>query len=162
LESRWETKLAALAEAEAALATARAVKPALPDHDALLALAADLPRLWDAETTSPRDRKRLLRTLVADVTLLPELDAETVRVGVRWHTGASDELTVERRGPAAHHPRHTATTASSEASQARCRPPEYPILDLRTNRLDAWSRLHHGERPGRCNRLGQARRALQP
>ena len=42
-----------LAEAEAVLATARAVKPALPDHAALLALAADLPRLWDAETTSP-------------------------------------------------------------------------------------------------------------
>lgn len=99
LESRWEAKLAALAEAQASLASARAVKPALPDHDALLALAADLPRLWDAETTSPRDRKRLLRTLIADVTLLPELDEEMVRVGVRWHTGASDELTVERRGP---------------------------------------------------------------
>jgi len=48
LESRWETKLAALAEAEAAFATARAVKPPLPDHDGLRALAADLPRLWDA------------------------------------------------------------------------------------------------------------------
>jgi hypothetical protein len=78
LESRWETKLAALAEAEAALVTARAVKPQLPDHEALLALTADLPRLWDAETTSPRDRKRLLRTLIADVTLLPELDEEMV------------------------------------------------------------------------------------
>ncbi|MER5338454.1 hypothetical protein [Micromonospora sp. NPDC002717] len=70
LETRWEVKLVALAEAEAALATARAVKPAVPDHDALQALAADLARLWDAPTTSHRDRKRLLRTLVADVTLL--------------------------------------------------------------------------------------------
>jgi hypothetical protein len=43
LESRWEAKLAALAEAEAALATARAVKPALPDHETLRALAADCP-----------------------------------------------------------------------------------------------------------------------
>jgi hypothetical protein len=34
LETRWEAKLAALAEAEAALATARAVNPPLPDHDA--------------------------------------------------------------------------------------------------------------------------------
>ncbi|WP_405427701.1 hypothetical protein [Micromonospora sp. NBC_00617] len=84
---------------QVALVTARAVKPPPPDHDALLALAADLPRLWDADTTSPRDRKRLLRTLIADVTLLPEHDVEAVRIGVRWHTGASDELTVERRGP---------------------------------------------------------------
>jgi hypothetical protein len=99
LETRWEAKLAALAAAEAALATARAVKPPLPDHDALRGLAADLTRLWDAPTTSPRDRKRLLRTLIADVTLLLEQDSDTVRIGVRWHTGAADELTVERRGP---------------------------------------------------------------
>ncbi|WP_328414660.1 recombinase family protein [Micromonospora sp. NBC_00389] len=99
LETRWEAKLSALAEAEAALATARAVKPPVPDHEALRALAADLPRLWDAPTTSPRDRKRLLRTLIADVTLLLEQDSDAVRIGVRWHTGATDEVTVERRGP---------------------------------------------------------------
>jgi hypothetical protein len=99
LESRWEAKLAALAEAEAALATARAIKPAVPDHDALQTLAADLPRLWDAPTTSPRDRKRLLRTLIADVTVLLEQNSDAVRIGVRWHTGASDGLVVERRGP---------------------------------------------------------------
>jgi hypothetical protein len=99
LESRWEVKLTALAEAESALATARKVKPPVPDHDALRALAADLPRLWDAPTTSPRDRKRLLRMLIADVTLLLEPDFDTVRIGVRWHTGAADELVVERRGP---------------------------------------------------------------
>ena len=99
LETRWEAKLVALAEAEAALATARGVKPAVPDHDAFQELAADLPRLWDAPTTSHRDRKRLLRTLIADVTLLLEQDSDAVRIGVRWHTGASDELVVERRGP---------------------------------------------------------------
>lgn len=99
LETRWEAKLAALAEAEAALTTARAVKPPLPDHGALQALAADLLRLWDAPTTSPRDRKRLLRTLIADVTLLLEQESDAVRIGVRWHTGATDEVIVERRGP---------------------------------------------------------------
>src|SRR6266545_5288562 len=99
LESRWETKLSALAEAEAALATAKAAKPPLPATDSLRDLAADLPRLWHAQTTSPRDRKRLLRTLIADVTLLPEPDSDTMRIGVRWQTGASDELSVARPGP---------------------------------------------------------------
>src|SRR5436190_7483698 len=70
-----------------------------PICDSLQALAADLPRLWHAETTSHRDRKRLLRTLIADVTLLPQPDPHTVRVGVRWHTGAADELTIPRPGP---------------------------------------------------------------
>lgn len=99
LESRWETKLAAVAEAEAALETARAVKPPLPERSTLEALAADLPRLWDDPDTSPRDRKRLLRTLIADVTLLPTDDPREARIGVRWHTGATDEVTVHRKGP---------------------------------------------------------------
>lgn len=88
-----------MTDAEAALATAKAAKPPLPERTALQALAADLPRLWDSPTTSHRDRKRLLRTLIADVTLLPETDRDTVRIGVRWHTGATDELTASRRGP---------------------------------------------------------------
>ena len=48
-------------------------------------------------TTSARDRKRLLRTLIADVTLLPEPDPGKARIGIRWHTGATDELVVARR-----------------------------------------------------------------
>lgn len=119
LEARWEAKLAALTEAEAALATAKAAKPPLPEHTSLRALAADLPRLWHAQTTSHRDRKRLLRTLIADVTLLPETDPGQVRVGVRWHTGATDELSVARPVPAAPQPpRWTSFTASAPPTPA--------------------------------------------
>jgi len=99
LEARWEQALAALADAEAALATARAARPPLPERAALQALAADLPGLWHDPATSPRDRKRLLRTLIADVTVLAEPDPDLCRIGVRWHTGATDQLTVTRRGP---------------------------------------------------------------
>ncbi len=52
--------------------------------------------LWHAPSTSPRDRKRLLRTLIADVSLLPEPDIAKARVGIRWHTGATDEIVVAR------------------------------------------------------------------
>jgi hypothetical protein len=55
--------------------------------------------LWDSPTTSHRDRKRLLRSLIADITLLPATDDDSVRVGVFWHTGATDELTALRHGP---------------------------------------------------------------
>lgn len=99
LEGKWETKLAALADADAALATARAARPPLPERDALLALATDLPKLWHHPDTQARDRKRLLRTLIADVTLLPEQHTDEVRIGVRWHTGATDEITAGRIGP---------------------------------------------------------------
>ena len=69
LEQRWEAKLAAVAEAEAALEAQKAQRPPLPDTADLQTLAADLRQLWDKPTTSPRDRKRVLRTLIADVTL---------------------------------------------------------------------------------------------
>jgi transposase-like protein len=53
--------------------------------------------LWHAPTTTSRDRKRLLRTLVADVTLLPEPDLAKARIGIAWHSGATDEIVVARR-----------------------------------------------------------------
>jgi hypothetical protein len=96
LEARWEARLAALAEAEQALEAAQDVLPPLPGRAELEKLAADLPGLWNAPTTSARDRKRLLRTLIADVTVLPEPDRGKARIGIRWHTGVTDELTVDR------------------------------------------------------------------
>jgi len=99
LEARWEAKLAALAEAEQALEAARDALPPLPSRADLEKLAADLPALWHAPTTSVKDRKRLLRTLVADVTLLPEPDRSKARIGIRWHTGAVDELSADRPLP---------------------------------------------------------------
>ncbi|MGH3199720.1 MAG: recombinase family protein [Streptosporangiaceae bacterium] len=96
LEARWEARLTALAEAGQALQDATDALPPLPGRAELEKLAADLPRLWHAPETSSKDRKRLLRTLIADVTLLPEPGRSKVRIGIRWHTGATDELSVAR------------------------------------------------------------------
>ncbi len=96
LEARWEAKLAALAKAGQALESARAALPPLPDRDTLARTAADLPALWHAPTTTARDRKRLLRTLIADVTLMPEADQAKARIGIRWHAGTADQLIIDR------------------------------------------------------------------
>ena len=100
LEHRWEDMLKGVTEAEAALAAAQAAVPPLPPRADLEALAADLPRLWHASTTSPKDRKRLLRTLVADVTLISAPSRDEVRVGIHWRSGATEELLVRRPAPA--------------------------------------------------------------
>jgi DNA invertase Pin-like site-specific DNA recombinase len=99
LEARWETKLTALTETEHALASAQHTHPPLPTRLELEKLATDLPGLWQAPTTNNKDRKRLLRTLIADVTLLPETDPAKARIGIRWHTGSSDELVTDRPLP---------------------------------------------------------------
>lgn len=98
LEQRWEEKLSALAEAEAACVVAHGEAVPLPLRAELEALASDLPRLWAAPTTSHKDRKRLLRALAADVTLISDPEPK-VRVGIRWRTGATEELIVSRPTP---------------------------------------------------------------
>jgi DNA invertase Pin-like site-specific DNA recombinase len=97
LEARWEAKLVALAEAEQALAATQAKLTPLPQPAEVQALTSDLPRLWHAPTTQAKDRKRMLRTLIADVTVLPEADRGKLRIGIRWHSGATDELLTSRR-----------------------------------------------------------------
>ena len=74
LETRWEQKLHELAEAEAELAEQNKPRPE-PSREQLEALARDLPKLWAADTTAQRDRKRLLRAMIADVTLTSQPDS---------------------------------------------------------------------------------------
>jgi excisionase family DNA binding protein len=95
LESRWEAKLRELADAEAELAQ-QAAEPPPPDRGDIQALAHDLPRLWAAPTTSHRDRKRLLRAMIADVTLTSQPEAPEIHVGIHWRSGSSEQLTVLR------------------------------------------------------------------
>jgi DNA invertase Pin-like site-specific DNA recombinase len=92
LETRWEQKLRELAEAEAELA--EQTKPAPePSREQLERLA---PKLWAADTTANRDRKRLLRAMIADVTLTSKPDSRELQVGIRWRSGASERHTVQR------------------------------------------------------------------
>ncbi|HUK73251.1 MAG TPA: hypothetical protein VLW50_31635, partial [Streptosporangiaceae bacterium] len=98
LETRWETTLADLAEAQAALAVQAQAQPELPSPDQLATTIADLPALWSATTTSDKDRKRLLRTLLADVTITRSADDPAqISVGLRWKSGASQQVQVTRR-----------------------------------------------------------------
>jgi DNA invertase Pin-like site-specific DNA recombinase len=102
LEARWEARLTGLADAEAALATQRSAQPELPSPGQLAVTIADLPALWSAPTTSDKDRKRLLRTLLGDVTITPSAsDPAQISVGLRWKSGASQQLQVTRRKSAA-------------------------------------------------------------
>jgi DNA invertase Pin-like site-specific DNA recombinase len=95
LENRWEQKLRELKDAEAELAE-HVVPSSEPSREQLEALARDLPKLWTATSTAHRDRKRLLRAIIADVTLTSQPEGRELQVGIRWRSGASEQHTIQR------------------------------------------------------------------
>ena len=97
LERRWETRLVELdalrSKAHDALKPPRLLSPS--ELEKAHALGADLEVLWKAETTTHRDRKRLLRCVIAEVQLRTEED--DYRVRIVWKGGAASEREVLRR-----------------------------------------------------------------
>jgi DNA invertase Pin-like site-specific DNA recombinase len=99
LEAEWNAKLRHLAEVQEEAEQQRSATRILTDAEraAVLALAQDVPRLWQDERTPARERKRLVRLLIADVTLLK---GETITAQVRFTGGASTTLQIALPKPA--------------------------------------------------------------
>src|SRR6195256_3440600 len=65
-------------------------------REQLLSLAADFPRVWNDPSVEPRERKRILRLLVEDVTLI---NGEAIQAHVRLRGGATRSLTLAKPLP---------------------------------------------------------------
>jgi hypothetical protein len=63
----------------------------------VLALATDLPRLWHAPTTQAKDRKRMLRLLIKDITVEKPPNLKQLLVHIRWQGGACSDIGVQLR-----------------------------------------------------------------
>jgi len=90
LEADWEAALAEAGRLEAEYQRFAEQVPAVlspAERDAIRSLAAGLPRVWDAPTTTRAGRKELLRILVDDVTVAVEGDSEIVNVDITWAGG---------------------------------------------------------------------------
>src|SRR5205807_424136 len=84
--------------------TARPKTVTPQEKHAILALGDDLAAVWDAPTTTDKDRKQLLRTLLDEVNITLRRDdpGPHAALVLRWKGGAISELTVplRRRQPA--------------------------------------------------------------
>jgi Recombinase zinc beta ribbon domain len=97
LERDWEHALAELAKVEAELALREQQRPRAlteDERERLLALGTDLGRVWSAPTTTDRDRKQLLRTLIEEVVIDVVREERRAMLTVRWRGGAITELAV--------------------------------------------------------------------
>ena len=92
LERQWNEKLRQLADAEEEYRrTSKADGSTVSDEDRqrIQSLVSDLPRVWNDPRTPSRERKRMLRLLIEDVTLLR---GDQIRIQIRWKGGATTEL----------------------------------------------------------------------
>ena len=98
LEAEWEQRLDELAAAEAELKRRQLqLSNALTDQQRqlILALGSDLSRAWKAPTTTDRDRKQLLRTLLAEVNISIDKVNHQAQLILRWRGGLISELPVQ-------------------------------------------------------------------
>ena len=99
LESQWEQALKALEELRRCLREweqDRGGGLGPKERSRLKELSVDLDRVWKAATTTPEDRKTLLRYLVKRVHLDGVTEPGRIRIEVEWHTGASSTLMIDR------------------------------------------------------------------
>ena len=96
LEREWNNKLQELQDLEQAYDRQTRENPALTaaEQAAVAALATDIPRVWNDPATPARERKRLVRLIIADVTL--RRDDVSLHVGVRLHSGFTRILQLPR------------------------------------------------------------------
>ena len=97
LESRLEAALAELERERHKLAELETRRPeplTEAERRALTRLIRDLPHLWAADTTTARDRKELLRTLISEVIVTINQEPRRAEVQIVWEGGARTELTV--------------------------------------------------------------------
>lgn len=97
LEAEWENRLRDVAGAEAELRRKEQQQPGTVGADQLRhlrALSCDLHQVWYAPTTTDRDRKQLLRTLLEEVVLNLKRAEGHAHLTLRWRGGAITTLDV--------------------------------------------------------------------
>lgn len=92
LEADWNDKLRLLRQAKEQYEQQRQTDLRIlseEERKRILALAMDFPRLWNDPTTPYREKKRMIRLLVEDVTITRD---EQIRIGIRFKGGAIETL----------------------------------------------------------------------
>jgi DNA invertase Pin-like site-specific DNA recombinase/predicted DNA-binding protein (UPF0251 family) len=97
LEQQWEERLAELAAAESELSKKEQDFPLTLSNEQrqhIRLLGSDLQTVWSATTTTDRDRKELMRTILEEVIIQPREEDAPVKLCLRWRGGMITDLSV--------------------------------------------------------------------
>ena len=106
LETRWNSALERVEQVEQRLVGLDAERSSRPviNRAALMELARDLPAVWNAPTTSAGTKQRLTRTLVEEVVIDLDEEANEAILTIHWVGGRHSETRVPRRKAARYSP----------------------------------------------------------
>jgi len=97
LERAWEQRLVELRRAESELVSQRARRPSALSADELAWVTragADVRAIFDAPTTTARERKQLLRAVITEVVVTADLVERSAQVKIIWEGGATTDFTM--------------------------------------------------------------------
>lgn len=99
LEQHWEAALTAEAQLKADYARFLSTTPtplSAAERARIRQLAADIPTLWSAATTTPEERQAIVRLLIERVIASVINDSEQVNVAVHWAGGQCTHARITR------------------------------------------------------------------
>lgn len=97
LEADWNAKLRTLAAAQEQYEVAKVEETRAitgTERADLFSLVADFPQLWCDPRTSAKDKKRMVRLLILDVTLIEHRELKQLTAHIRFRGGATRTLTL--------------------------------------------------------------------
>jgi DNA-binding transcriptional MerR regulator len=101
LERQWEEALQRQRQLQEEFERFKQATPSqlsAQQREAIRELAADLPALWQAATTTAQDRKQVARLLLERVTVNVDKESDRVNVKLQWMGGVQTEQAVARPG----------------------------------------------------------------
>ena len=115
LESNWNQKLKELEKAKqdhAIYASKKAWVPSKKEEQDILDLAQKIPEIWNAPTSTPKEKKRIIRILIDDITVLAEKRCSDFSIGIRFRSGKCEQLSLKKNLPYGDRRKHTDNTIS--------------------------------------------------
>ncbi len=145
LERRWNDRLVEVCRLEEQLSAPgsdQAVLPTAEERARLLALGADIEALWHHPGATAETRKRIIRTVIAEIVV--KLVEDTIQLVIHWQGGDHTRLTVPRNRTGKHRWSTAAETGDLIRALARQQPDSGIAMILnragkRTGKGNTWT-----------------------
>ena len=113
LEAAWNEKLQELEQLQKDYIVHCSKKPWQPsdaEHEEIIKLAENIPTIWNAPSSSYKERKRIIRILIEDVTVFAEPYKPEFSIGLRYRSGFTEAFDLIKPRKRSDVVRHTEDT----------------------------------------------------